>query len=151
MTVSVPNIRIPPAVSVAVPVILKCQLLLCLIPNHLKKHLHNYNLINFPYCEINDCLRQQETPAHYSLFCPKYRNQRGRMLTRISDLCYFGLNYMDITIMPFYLCNILLERPSDLSMSENRNLFELVFDFIKETGRFILHDDDVAPGVSIDA
>ena len=57
---------------------------------------------------------------------------------------------MVITIMPDHLCNILLEGSSDLSLSEN-NLFKLVFDFIKETGRFMLHDDDVAPDVSIDA
>ena len=35
------------------------------------------------------------------------------------------------------ICNILLEGSSDLSLSKNRNLFELVFDFIKETGRFM--------------
>ena len=73
------------------------------------------------------------------------------MLTRISDLCFPGLNYdMVVIIMPDQLCNILLEGSSDLSLSENRNLFKLVFDFIKETGRFMLHDDDVAPDVSID-
>ena len=58
---------------------------------------------------------------------------------------------MVITIMPDHLCNILLEGSSDLSLSENRTLFNLVFDFIKENGRFMLHDDDVAPDVSIDA
>ena len=58
---------------------------------------------------------------------------------------------MVITIMPDHLCNILLEGSSDLSLSENRTLFKLAFDFIKETGRFMLHDDDVAPDVSIDA
>ena len=74
------------------------------------------------------------------------------MLTRISDLCFPGLNYnMVVTIMPEHLCKILSEGSSDLSLSENRNLFELVFDFIKETGRFMLHKDDVAPDVSIDA
>ena len=36
-----------------------------------------------------------------------------------------------------------------MSLNKNRNLFELVFDFIKETGRFMLHNDDVAPDVSI--
>ena len=74
------------------------------------------------------------------------------MLTRISDLCFPGLNYnMVITIMPYHLCNIQLEGSSDLSLSENRTVFKLVFDFIKETGRFMLHDVDVAPDVSIDA
>ena len=42
---------------------------------------------------------------------------------------------MVFTVMPDHLCNILLEGSSDLSLSENRNLFEIVFDFIKETGR----------------
>ena len=74
------------------------------------------------------------------------------MLTRISDLCFPGLNYnMVITTMPDHLCNILLEGSTDLSLSENRTLFDLVFDSIKETGRFMLHDDDVAPDVNIDA
>ena len=74
------------------------------------------------------------------------------MLTHISDLCFPGLNYnMLVIIMPDYFCNIVLEGSSDLSLSENRNLFELVFDFIKETGRFMLPDDDVAPDVSVDA
>ena len=58
---------------------------------------------------------------------------------------------MVITIMPDHLCNILLEGSSDLSLSENRTLFELVFDCIKETGRFMLHVDDIAPDVSINA
>ena len=47
---------------------------------------------------------------------------------------------MVVTIMPDHLCYILLEGSSDLSLCENRTLFELVFDFIKETGRFMLHD-----------
>ena len=58
---------------------------------------------------------------------------------------------MVVSIMPDHLCNILLEGYSDVSLSENRNLFEIIFDFIKETGRFMLHHDDVAPDVSIDA
>ena len=74
------------------------------------------------------------------------------MLTPISDLCFAGLNYkMVVTIIPDHFCNILLEGSSDLSLAENRNLFELVFDFIKETWRFMLHDDDVAADVCIDA
>ena len=132
------------------PKINHCRLRLGL--SHLKKHFYNYNLINSPYCENNDCLRLQETPAHCFLFCPKYHSQRRRMLTRISDLCFPGFNCnMVITIMPDHLCNILLEGSSDLSLSENRTVFKLIFDFIKETGRFMLHDDDFAPDVSIDA
>ena len=72
------------------------------------------------------------------------------MLTRISDLWFLGLNYnMVVTIMPDHLCYSLLEGFSDLSLSENRNLLELVFDLIKETGRFMLHDDDVAHDISV--
>ena len=60
-------------------------------------------------------------------------------------------NYnMADTIMPDHLCNILLEGSSDLSLSENRKLLELVFDMMKESGRYMLYDDDVAPNVSID-
>ena len=71
--------------------------------SHLKKHRYNYNLINSPYCENNDSLRLKETTAHYYLFCPKKHSQRGRMLTRISDLCFPSLNYnMVVTIMPDY-------------------------------------------------
>ena len=74
------------------------------------------------------------------------------MLTRISDVYFPVSDYnMVVTIMPDHLCNILLDESSDLSLSENRNLFELVSDFIKETGYFMLHDYGVAPGVSIDA
>ena len=128
------------------------QCRLCLGLSHLKTHLYNYNLINFPYCENNDCLRLHETPANSFLFCPTYHSQRRRMLTRISDLCFPCLNYnMVVTIMPDHLCNILLEGSNGLSLSENRNLFELIFYFIEETGHFMLHDDDVAPDVSIDA
>ena len=115
------------------PKINHCRLRLGL--SHLKKHLYNYNS---PFCENNDCVRLQETPTHYLLFCPKYHSQGRRMLTHISDLSFPGLNYnMVFIIMPDHICNILLEQPSDLSLSENRNLFELVFDFIKETGRFM--------------
>ena len=111
-----------------------CRLRLGL--SHLKKHLYNYNLINSPYCENNDCLRLQETPAHFFLFCPKYHSQRRRMLTRISDLYFPGSYYiMVVTIMPDHLCNILLEGSSDLSLSDNRNLFELVFDLVRNLPR----------------
>ena len=73
------------------PKIDHCRLRLGL--SHLKQHLYNYNLINPPYCENNDCLRLHETSAHYFLFSPKYHSQRQRMLTRISDMCFPGLNY----------------------------------------------------------
>ena len=59
------------------------------------------------------------------------------MPTRISDMCFPGLNYNMVVTMPDHLCNILLEGSSDLCLSENRNLFELVFDFIKKNWVFI--------------
>ena len=53
------------------------------------------------------------------------------MLSRISDLYFPGLNYnVVVNIMPDHLCHIFLEGSSDLGLSGNRNLFELVFDFI---------------------
>ena len=56
-----------------------------------------------------------------------------------------------VTLMPDNLCNILFEGFSDLSLNENRHIFELGFDFIKETRRLMLHGADVAAVVSIDA
>ena len=57
------------------------------------------------------------------------------MLTRNSDLCFPGLNYnMAVTIMPDPFCNILLEESSYLSLSANRNLFELFIDLSKKLG-----------------
>ena len=56
---------------------------------------------------------------------------------------------MVVTTMPDHICNILLEGSSDMRLNKNRNLFELVFDFIKETGRFMVHNDDVATNVNI--
>ena len=58
---------------------------------------------------------------------------------------------MVVTIMPDHLCYILLEGSSDLRLERLQESLRVSFRFIKETECFMLHDDDVAPAVSIDA
>ena len=58
----------------------------------------------------------------------KYRNQRRSMLTRISDLCFPGLNNnMVVTIMPDHLYYILLEGSSDLRLERLQESLRVSF------------------------
>ena len=38
--------------------------------------------------------------------------------------------------MPDYLCNILLQGSEDMSLDENKTVFDCVFEFVNDSGRF---------------
>ena len=88
-----------------------------------------YNIIQSKFCENSNCDLISETSSHFLLFCPRYGPQRHTMLSEI----FPGTNYNTvIAIMPDYLCNILLQGSEDLSLNENKKVFDCVFNFIND-------------------
>ena len=54
--------------------------------------------------------------------------QVSTMLAEIATIISPGTNYNSvIAIMPDYLCNILLQGSEDLSLDENKKVFDCVF------------------------
>ena len=119
------------------------------IHSHLKNHLFNYYIIQSKFCENSNCDLISETSSHFLLFCPRYGPQRHTMLSEISTIIFPGTNYNTvIAIMPDYLCNILLQGSEDLSLNENKKVFDCVFKFINDSGRFdhnatAVHDESL--------
>ena len=59
------------------------------------------------------------------------------MLSEISTIIFPGTNYNTvIAIMPDYLYNILKQGSDDISLDENKTVFDCVFKFIIDSGRF---------------
>ena len=105
--------------------------------SHLRKQLFKYNLIESPFCEQIECNNIPETPKHFFLECPKYFNQRRKMLQNITDLMCPGVHYNTVMgLLGDYFCKILLEGSPDLNLEDNMLLFDIVFRFIDESGRF---------------
>ena len=105
--------------------------------SHLRKQLFTYHLIESPFCEKIECNNIPETPKHFFLECPKYFNQRRKMLQSITDLMCPGVHYNTVMgLLGDYFCKILLEGSTDLSLEDNMLLFDIVFRFIDESGRF---------------
>ena len=129
------------------PAVNHCRMRLGL--SHLKNHLFNYNIIQSKFCENTNCDLISETSSHFLLFCPRYGPQRHTMLSEISTIIFPGTNYNTvIAIMPDYLCNILLQGSEDLSLNENKKVFDCVFKFINDSGRFdhnatAVHDESL--------
>ena len=124
------------------PKINHCRIRLGL--SHLRKHLFNYHLVASPFCEQIECIDIPETTKHFFLECPKYSNQRRIMFQRISNLLCPGVHYNTIIeLLGDYLCKTLLEGSTDLNLEENKFLFDIVFSFIDESGRFD-HQNEVA-------
>ena len=129
------------------PTVNHCRMRLGL--SHLKNHLFNYNIIQSKFCENSNCDLISETSSHFLLFCPRYGPQRHTMLSEISTIIFPGTNYNTvIAIMPDYLCNILLQGSEDLSLNENKKVFDCVFKFINDSGRFdhnatAVHDESL--------
>ena len=105
--------------------------------SHLRQHLFNYHLIESPSCEQIECSNVLETPERFFLECPRYSHQRRNMLRSISDLMFPGVNYNTvIELLGDYFCKVLLEGSIDLNLDENKLLFDIVFKYIDESGRF---------------
>ena len=105
--------------------------------SHLKHHLFRYNIIQSAYCENVTCDNLPETSSHFLLYCPRYEPQRRSMLKEISKMIFPGTSYITvIALMSDHLCNIILHGSEDLSLEENKKVFDYVFKFIHESGRF---------------
>ena len=105
--------------------------------SHLKHHLFRYNIIQSAYCGNVTCDNLPETSSHFLLYCPRYEPQRRSMLKEISKIIFPGTSYITvIALMSDHLCNILLHGSEDLSLEENKKVFDYVFKFIHESGRF---------------
>ena len=71
------------------------------------------------------------------------------MLSEISTIIFLGSNYNTvIAIMPDFLCNILLQGSEDLSLDESKKVFDCIFRFINDSGRFdhsatAVHDESL--------
>ena len=59
------------------------------------------------------------------------------MLRNISDLTFSGVDYNTIIEhLGDYFCKVLLEGSVDLNFDENKLLFDIVFKYTDESGRF---------------
>ena len=59
------------------------------------------------------------------------------MLQSITDLMCPGVHYNTVIgLLEDYFCKILLEMSTDLNLEDNMLLFDIVFRFIDESGRF---------------
>ena len=59
------------------------------------------------------------------------------MLKKISKIIFPGTSYITtIALMSDHLCNILLHGSEDLNLEENKKVFDYVFKFIDDSGRF---------------
>ena len=64
------------------------------------------------------------------------------MLSEISEIVVPGTNYNIITtLMSDYFCSVLLKGSEDLSLDDNKKVFDYVFKFFDESGRFSRTDD----------
>ena len=70
------------------------------------------------------------------------------MLRSISDLMFPGVDHNTIIeLLGDYFCKVLLEGSVNLNLDENKLLFDIVFKYIDESGRFnyqnevAAHDD----------
>ena len=111
-----------------------CRINLDLSP--LNSHLHLYNLVDSPSCSNPDCGGTTESEEHYFLICPKFNNGRRLLLENISNKLFQSVNYNTfITLIPEYICKVLLEGSTDASYDENTSNLDDVFKYIDSTKR----------------
>ena len=85
----------------------------------LNQHLYSKNIVQSSLCACGST----EDIGHFLLHCPLYRNYRQDMLRSVSRLCQPSLN-------------TLLYGNDNLSVSDNKQKFIIVQDFIVKTKRF---------------
>ena len=96
--------------------------------SHLNSHLHRYNLVDSPSRSNPDCGGATESGEHYFPNCPKYNNERRLLLEHISNKLLPNVNYnIFITLVPKYICKVLLEGSIDSSFDENTSILDNVF------------------------
>ena len=105
--------------------------------SHLNYHLHRFNLVDSPSCSNPDFGGTTESEEHYFLFCPKFKNERRLLLENISNKLFLNVNYNTlITLMPKFICKVLLEGSIDASHDGNTSILDDVFKYIDSTKRF---------------
>ena len=91
----------------------------------LNSHLFNKNIVNSPLC----LCRSEETSKHFLLHCPRYENQRFKMLNALGTIL---ADTPALTITT----DLLLSGSEHLSVDKNTRLFDAVIKFIGESKRF---------------
>ena len=105
----------------------------CALDSAISEIIYFTIILQSKFCENPSCNLISETSSHFLIFCPRYGQQRHKILSEISTIIFPGTNYNTvIAIMPDYLCNVLLQGLEDLSMDENKTVFDCVFKFIND-------------------
>ena len=91
----------------------------------LNKHRHNYHFIDSHDC--HQCNGPLENNNHYLLACPRYHQQRRRMMQHLGNVPHLDLR--DIN------CDILLHGSRDINVN-NQTIFNIVQHYIVSTKRF---------------
>ena len=86
----------------------------------LNQDLYRVNLIESPSCA---CGHPRENTYHYLMECPLYTNLRDEMLNKLR-------HYYPVTL------DILVSGNTALSAAENKNIFQIVQTYIRESNRF---------------
>ena len=97
----------------------------------LSQHLSNYHIINDAICQF--CFMAQEDTLHFILHCPNFTIPRIQLLSRIIEVLPNDLLW---TVSELDLINGFLFGFQDVSLSINRQVFQLVQDYINSTCRF---------------
>ena len=104
--------------------------------SHLNSQIR-YNLVDSPNCSNPDCGGTTESEEHYFLICPKFNNERRLLLENISNKLFPNVHHNTfITLMPKYVCKVLVEGSIDASYGENISILDDVFKYIDSTKRF---------------
>ena len=90
----------------------------------LKSHLFGLYVIDSPYCI---CSGTREDADHFLMHCHLYCSQRKELFNGISSICNLAIS-----------TDLLLYGSNELGTDINRMIFDLVENFIKESGRFAL-------------
>ena len=88
--------------------------------------LYKVSLASDPNCS---CGQYVENAYHYLFECPLYIRQRDTLMTSIKRICRLSDTTVDLALV--------LEGSTDLSPSQNQDVFKLVQSFISETKRFV--------------
>ena len=105
--------------------------------SHLNSHLHRYNRVDYPSCSNPACGGTTESEEHNFLICPKFNNERRLLLENISNKLFSNVSYNTfITLMPKYICKVLLGGSIAASYDEHTSILDAVFKYIDSTKRF---------------
>ena len=104
----------------------------------LHQQLFTYNIVADPLCPF--CSQENESAEYYFLRCPTFIAQRDIMIQQLRQLLPAELFCHQKTQS---LVKIILQGYEDLSLTENKSVFEICQTFILNSKRFdrrILHD-----------